>query len=199
MSNEKSKINIQTGISFGRGARSRDRDVNALDVSNPMGVDSSSLWDTAKRFASGVTVVTTANHEDEGYLGLTVSAFNLISLEPPLVMVSINNDSALNDAITISGYFGVSVLGGGQEILADTFAGRMMRPDPHFADVPHRTALTGAPLLQNSLATFDCTFDQSIEAGDHQIILGRVVAVSITANQDDPLLYFTSQYRRLAP
>ena len=190
-------VSIQGGFSFGRAARAKDRDVAALEAADPGGIDSDSLWAAARRFATGVTVVAAA--ADEGYLGITVSAFSLLSLDPPLALVSIHTESQLTDAIEASGAFAVTILGGRQEQLAETFAGRAPRPDPSFNDIPHRTLLTGAPILAGGLAWFDCRLEETHSGGDHSIFIGRVVAAGVASGQDDPLLYFGSQYRRLAP
>jgi flavin reductase (DIM6/NTAB) family NADH-FMN oxidoreductase RutF len=188
---------IQGGFSFGRAARARDRDVAALDAADPAGVDRDSLWAAARRFAAGVAVVTAVG--DAGYLGITVSAFSLVSLDPPLALVCIHAGSSMLDAIQSSGAFAMTILGGRQELLAEIFAGRAPGPDPSFSGLPHRTLLTGAPILEGGLAWFDCRLEQAHSGGDHTIFVGRVVAAGVAEGQDDPLLYFGSQYRRLAP
>lgn len=188
---------IQGGFSIGRAARARDRDVEALEAADESGVDRDTLWAAARRFAAGVTLVTAVG--EEGYLGITVSAFCLVSLDPPLVLVSINEYSQLIDAIRSSGAFAVTILSNRQELIAEMFAGRAPRPDPAFGGLPHRTLLSGAPILDGALAWLDCRLHQDIPAGDHTLFLGTVVAAGVAAGQDDPLLYFGSQYRRLAP
>jgi flavin reductase len=195
--NSQGGASIQGGFSFGRAARARDRDLAALEAADPAGVDGDSLWAAARRFAAGVTVVTSGG--EQGYLGITVSAFSLVSLDPPLVLVCIHIDSQVPDAIQSSGAFAATILGSRQELLAEIFAGRAPRPDPNFSDIPHRTLLTGAPILNGGLAWFDCRLEQSHPAGDHMILVGRVVAAGVAEGQDDPLLYFGSQYRRLTP
>jgi flavin reductase len=188
---------IQGGFSFGRAARAKDRDVAALEAADEAGIDDDSLWATARRFAAGVTVVTAVG--DAGYVGITVSAFSLLSLDPPLALVCIHAGSQLLDAIQSSGAFAVTILGSRQELLAETFAGRAPSSDPSFSDIPHRTLLTGAPILAGGLAWLDCRLEQAHSGGDHTIFVGRVVAAGVAEGQDDPLLYFGSQYRRLAP
>jgi flavin reductase len=188
---------IQGGFSFGRAARAKDRDVAALDAADEAGVDGDSLWATARRFAAGVTVVAAVGNA--GYLGITVSAFSLVSLDPPLALVCINASSQVLEAIQASGAFAVTILGGRQELLAETFAGRAPSPDPNLSDIPHHTLLTGAPILVGGLAWLDCRLEQAHTSGDHTIFVGRVVAAGVAEGQDDPLLYFGSQYRRLAP
>lgn len=189
---------IGGAFSIGRSARARaDRQIAGLEAVAEGGIDQESLWATARRFAAGVTVVTAA--DDEGYLGITVSAFSLASLEPPLALVCLHEHSQVLDAIAARGAFAVTVLSSRQEILAEMFAGRAPRPDPAFGAIKHRTLVTGAPVLDGGLAWLDCRLQQAHPAGDHTILVGLVVAAGVAEEQDDPLLYFGSQYRRLAP
>ena len=189
---------IQGALSFGRTARAKpERQIEGLEVADEAGVGSDALWSAARRFAAGVAVVTAAS--EEGYLGITVSAFSLVSLAPPLVLVCINELSQLLDAIQSSGAFATTILSSRQELVAERFASRAPRPDNHVTDIPHRTLLTGAPVLEGGLAWLDCRLQQAITAGDHTIFLGTVVAAGVAEGRDDPLVYFGSQYRRLAP
>jgi flavin reductase (DIM6/NTAB) family NADH-FMN oxidoreductase RutF len=189
---------IQGALSFGRAARAKpERQIEGLEVADESGVSSDALWSVARRFAAGVTVVTAIG--DEGYLGITVSAFSLVSIEPPLVLACVNEFSQLLDAIQSSGAFAATILSSRQELLAERFASRAPRPDNSFSDIPHRTLLTGAPVLDGGLAWLDCRLQQAIPAGDHTIFLGAVVAAGVAARHDEPLIYFESQYRRLAP
>jgi flavin reductase (DIM6/NTAB) family NADH-FMN oxidoreductase RutF len=202
MSNEEDtpqrKSSIQGVFSIGRAARAKaDRAIEGFEVVAEGGVDRDSLWAVMRRFAAGVTVVTTV--DDGAYLGITVSAFCLVSLEPPLVLVCLHNHSQALDAIRASGVFAVTVLSNQQEFLSEMFAGRAPRADPAFSAIRHRTLVTGAPVLTGGLAWLDCRVQQDIPAGDHAILIGTVVAAGAAAEQEDPLLYFGSQYRRLAP
>jgi flavin reductase (DIM6/NTAB) family NADH-FMN oxidoreductase RutF len=193
-----SRSSIHGVFSVGRAARAKtDRSIEGLEVVAEGGVDQESLWATMRRLATAVTVVTTVDNGE--YLGITVSAFCLVSLEPPLVLVCIHKDSQVLDAIMDRGAFAVTVLGGHQELLAEMFAGRAPRPDPTFSRIKHRTLVTGAPILDGGLAWLDCRLWQAAPAGDHTILLGTVVAAGVAGDQDDPLLYFGSQYRRLTP
>lgn len=187
---------IQGGISFGRAARARDRAVEGLEVADAAGVPADALWAAMRRASAAVSVVTARG--DEGLLGITVSAFSLLSLDPPLVLACIHAASPILDAVAASGAFALTILSGRQELLAEMFAGRAPRPDPAFGAIPHRVAATGAPLLEGGLAWLDCRLQQSFPGGDHTILVGMVVAAGVAADRDDPLLYFASQYRRLA-
>jgi 3-hydroxy-9,10-secoandrosta-1,3,5(10)-triene-9,17-dione monooxygenase reductase component len=188
-------ITFGGGISIGRAARARDRTVEALDVSDEAGIDAAALWATLRRLVGAVTVVTARG--DEGFTGISVSAFCLVSLEPPLVLACIHADSQVLEAVQAGDGFAVTVLSGRQEFLAETFAGRAPRPDPAFGTIPHRTLVTGAPVLAGGLAWLDCRLHARYPGGDHTIVVGKVVAAGVAADQDDPLLYFASQYRRL--
>jgi flavin reductase (DIM6/NTAB) family NADH-FMN oxidoreductase RutF len=189
---------ISGAFSIGHSARAKmDREIEGIQVTTASGIDAESLWATMRRCAAAVTVVTAQS--DEGYLGITVSAFCLVSLEPALVLVCIHEGSQVGDAISAGGAFAVTVLSGHQELLADMFAGRAPRPDPSFSGIRHRAVVTGAPILEGGLAWLDCRLHQAFAAGDHTIFVGTVVAAGVAAGQDDPLLYFGSQYRRLAP
>lgn len=189
---------LQGVFSIGHAARAKaDRSIEGLDVRHEGGVPRDPLWATLRRLAAGVTVVSAVG--DEGYLGITVSACCLVSLEPALFLVSLHNESPVLEAIVAGSGFAVSLLSGRQELLAEIFAGRAPLPDAHWTRLGHQTALTGAPILSGGLAWLDCRPWQRVPAGDHTLLLGRVVAAGVTAGQDDPLLYFGSQYRRLAP
>lgn len=185
-------------ISVGRAARARaERRIEGLEVVAEQGVDSGALWATVRRLAAGVTVVTAVG--DEGYLGITVTALCLVSLEPPLILACIHEHSAVLEAILSRRAFAVTLLSSRQEILSEMFAGRAPRPDPAFSTIAHRTFVTGAPVLKGGLAWLDCRLWQAYPGGDHTICVGLVVAAGVAEGQDDPLLYFGSQYRRLAP
>ncbi|HET9223140.1 MAG TPA: flavin reductase family protein, partial [Roseiflexaceae bacterium] len=154
-------ISFQGALSFGHTARAKpERQIEGLDVADEAGVSSDALWSAARRFAAGVTVVTATS--DEGYLGITVSAYSLVSLAPPLVLVCINEFSQLLEAIQTSGAFAATILSSRQELLAERFAGRAPRPASDFGDILHRTLLTGAPVLEGGLAWLDCQLQQAI-------------------------------------
>jgi flavin reductase (DIM6/NTAB) family NADH-FMN oxidoreductase RutF len=190
-----SGVGISGGISFGRAARAKDRAVDALSAADENGVGAEALWATIRRAPAAVTVVTA--QDAEGYAGITVSAFCLLSLEPPLILACLHAESLVLDAIAAQSAFAVTVLSGRQEFLAETFAGRAPRPNPDFSTIPHHMLATGAPLIDGGLAWLDCRLHAIHPGGDHTIVVGLVVAAGVAADQDDPLLYFASQYRRL--
>jgi flavin reductase (DIM6/NTAB) family NADH-FMN oxidoreductase RutF len=143
------------------------------------------------QFASGVTVVTT--REPGGRpLGLTVSAFCSVSLEPPLVLVCVDNRSDANAGITGSRIFNVSVLGEGQEEVSRRFA---QRGPGKFDGVLLAAGENGAPTVPGAIATIECRLETSHEAGDHQIHIGEVTRIAVEVGR--PLVYYCGGYRRL--
>src|SRR5512137_1414360 len=143
-------------------------------------------------FASGVTVVTTV-HEDK-LRGVTVSAFASVSLNPPLLLVCIANESESKEWLTESGVFAVNILSDEQEFLSERFAARAPIVNVRFDGVPYHTAITGSPILAESLAWYDCRVEALHDGGDHTIFIGRVEAVAFGAEGKQPLAYFANRY-----
>lgn len=149
-----------------------------------------------RHYPSGVSIVATSSAE--GYFGVTVSAFSYVSLDPLLVFVALGNDSQTGDRMRDSEAFSVSMLTERHRFLADRFAGRAPLVDRYFEDVSHTTAVTGSPILADSIAWLDCRVEHILSGGDHTIYIGRAVAVGHGSGDElDPLLYFDSQYRKL--
>lgn len=163
-------------------------------------INSDPITDQALRkirglFASGVTVVTTVH---EGKLrGVTVSAFSAVSLNPPLVLICIANESESKDWIAESGAFAVNILSDEQEFLSERFAARAPIMNARFDGAPYHTASTGSPILVDSLAWYDCRMEATHDGGDHTIFIGRVEAVGFGAGGKQPLLYFANRYMKM--
>ncbi len=146
-------------------------------------------------FASGVTVVTTAH---EGRLrGMTVSAFASISLEPPLVMIALAHEAGTREMIAESGMFAVNILSDDQEFLSERFAARAPIVNETFEGVPYEVAVTGSPILPQSIAWYDCEVVATYDGGDHAIIIGRMAAIGLGDEARQPLLYYANRYVRL--
>jgi flavin reductase (DIM6/NTAB) family NADH-FMN oxidoreductase RutF len=148
----------------------------------------------AGRFASGVTVVTTSGAQ--GAYGVTVSSFASLSLNPLLVTVSINRSSELLEHLRPVQTFAVSVLASDQQHVASYFATSGRRPEPAgFSTVPTIVQHTGAPIIEGCLSWFDCTLEEILPGGDHQILVGRVAAAG--GHTGEPLVYWAGEYRAL--
>ncbi|MEV4559606.1 flavin reductase family protein [Kitasatospora sp. NPDC049285] len=154
------------------------------------------------QLASGVSLVTA--HDPEGGadgedVGMTATSFLSVSLEPPMVLVSVREDSRMDELLTRVDTWAVSLLAEEQRTLASRFAMKGRLSDRLlFADAPHtRGPHSGAPLITGALATVECRTEQRVPAGDHVLVLGRVLEARVTAPADGPLLYFRSGYRKL--
>lgn len=140
-------------------------------------------------YATGVTVV--ACLDDGGQpAGLTVNSFSSVSLDPPLILWSLNTRSVSRPAFEAAEHFGVSVLATQQQDLAQRFASKTRRD---WSGVAWRAGTTGVPLLDDAAAWFECATLSRQREGDHLIFIGRVKHCE---RQDDvaPLLFFDGRY-----
>ena len=149
-----------------------------------------SFLDVMARLPAGVVLVST--RAGEGYKALTASSLVSISLEPPLVLVGVERDSATRGAILDSRAFNVSVLTRAQEFVADRFAGRAPAVDPTWKTLRHRLGKNGIPLLEDAAAWLECSLSQTHQAGDHDIIVGEVEAAELGSG--DPLILWDRQF-----
>jgi flavin reductase ActVB len=145
------------------------------------------------QFATGVTVVTTVDSAGRP-LGLTVSAFSSVSLDPVLVLVCIDNRSDTHDGFEASRVFGVSVLAEGQEEWSHRFA---FGGSEKFTAAPLVTGGCGVPLVPGALAHIECRLHSKLPGGDHTIYVGEVTRLDVSPGR--PLVYQRGAYRRLAP
>lgn len=139
-------------------------------------LDPRALRDAFGCFMTGVTVVTARDAAGKP-LGFTANSFSSVSMDPPLLLVSISNRSINLDSFAGGAGFAVNILAEGQKDISATFA----RPsDDRFANVYWRQGPVGSPLIAGVSAWFDCTLEQAIPAGDHTILLGRIGAFEAT-------------------
>lgn len=156
------------------------------------GSDERTLRDALGSFATGVTVVTCVDPGGEPF-GLTVNSFTALSLDPPLLLVCIARNARCGPALAQAPHFAVNVLQTGQQPASIRFS---TRDEDRFGATPWSTGETGAPLLMDSLAVFECKRHAVHDGGDHDILVGEVVRASFDSTVD-PLLYFRGSYRRL--
>jgi len=145
-------------------------------------------------FATGVTVVTSIDDDGEP-VGTTASAVTSLSLDPPLVLVCFDRASLTLRAIRAHGAFVVNVLAAPQRDLSANFA----RPGLAAAwdGVRHQPGPTGSPRLDGVLAALECTVENRLPGGDHEIVVGRVHHVEISDDGAPPLLYWRGSYLSL--
>ncbi|TMC82839.1 MAG: flavin reductase [Chloroflexi bacterium] len=140
--------------------------------------------DVMARLPAGVVVVS-ARLGDE-YRGLTASSLVSISLEPPLILVGLEQASATRAVILDSKAFNVSLLTRAQEFIADRFAGRAPSIDAKWSTLPHRLGGNGIPLVTGCAAWLECRLTQVHPAGDHDICVGEIEAAAVGTG--DPLI-----------
>lgn len=131
---------------------------------------------------------------------MTATAFMSVSLEPPLVLISLREGSRMDELLEWQGRWAVSVLSESQRHIAGRFAMRGRISDRLlFADVPyHRGEFSGAPILAGALAVLECETEQRVPAGDHTLVIGRVLSARTPSADGGPLTYFKGRYRFLA-
>jgi len=155
-----------------------------------MSLDQDAFRAVLGRFASGVTIVTVRGAKGRDY-GMTVSAFSSVSLDPPLVMVCIGEDSSLKPMIAEATHYGVSILASPQEPLSRRFAAHGER----FDGIGFARGESGVALIDGALAYMECRIFARHRAGDHTIVIGEVEAASVADQR--PLLYYRGGYAQL--
>jgi flavin reductase (DIM6/NTAB) family NADH-FMN oxidoreductase RutF len=156
-------------------------------------IDYRPLRNALGRFATGVAVITTCT-QDGKKEGLTCNSFSAVSLDPPLVLWSLRRDAASLASFMASGCFAVSVLSAGQSHLCRHFATAC---EDKFDSMFHREGLGNCPLLDEALATFECTVETALPGGDHMVFLGRVKRA--TYRDGEPLIFSAGRYCAPAP
>lgn len=157
----------------------------------PPSIDPSAFRQVLGHFATGVTIVT-AMHSG-GPVGMAANSFTSVSLDPPYVLVCMARTSTTWPLIQSSGAFAVNMLAEGQEDVCRRFGSKT---GDRFGGTAWKPAVTGSPILHDSLAYVDCTIEMEHEAGDHIIVLGRVVDLGRLID-GRPLVFWRGGYGRL--
>ncbi|MDR3467840.1 MAG: flavin reductase family protein [Xanthobacteraceae bacterium] len=157
-----------------------------------MPLDRRSFRRALSQFATGVAVVTARGAAGEA-VGMTMSSFNSVSLDPPLVLFSVDRRALSLPAMVAAEGYAVNILSRRQEALSNQFAGA--RGDK-WRDVAHAPGHAEAPLIAGALAHFECAPYAQHDGGDHVIFIGRVVRFS-ARDDDEPLVFFRGKYRTL--
>ncbi|HEY7197166.1 MAG TPA: flavin reductase family protein [Gaiellaceae bacterium] len=143
-------------------------------------------------FPTGVSVITTA-HEGELH-GMTANSFTSVSLDPMLVLACLSCGARTALAIQSAGHFAVNILEEGQAELSQRFA----KPgQDHFEGLDVIQGHRGLPLLPGALAYLVCSVEEIVQAGDHDIVLGRVEDCAASSNGGGPLVFFQGTYSSL--
>lgn len=143
-------------------------------------------------FASHVTVVTSAMDSGELF-GLTVTAFTSVSLEPPIVLICIRNESAATELFKKSKRFCVNILTEEQRPIAEKFS--LTGEAGRFNELDFQIGKEGSPIIKNCLGFIDCKVTHFLTEGDHTVFFGE--AVDVAAEDKRPLLYMNRNYVKL--
>ena len=155
-------------------------------------VDQADFRHAVGQFASGVTVATTRVGTFDH--AMTASAFTSVSLEPVQVLVCVDKDARFRDAVLESGTWAVSVLSTSGRRAADWFATKGRPLVGQLDRYPHHRGVTGAALLDGALSWLECRTVAVYDGGDHDIVLGTVLAAAVGDRDAAPLVYHRSRY-----
>lgn len=158
-----------------------------------MPVNDQEFKNALKLWASGVTVVT-AQTDSLGLKGMTATSFSSVSMDPPQVLVCINQSADTGDAILEGKTFAINILKAEQQEVSNQFAGGASQEE-RFANINWHKGETGSPIIDDALATIECTVVDQVLAGTHWVVIGEVQAVSCRTGE--PLMYYNSGYREL--
>lgn len=158
-----------------------------------MSIDQARFRQTLAQFATGVAVVTACN-ADGSPIGMTMTSFNSLSLDPPLILFSVARRALSLSAMLDAKGYAINVLARRQEHLSNQFARSL---GDKWRNVEYETGHAQAPLLGGVLAHFECDPYASHDGGDHVLFIGRVVQFK-TLEESDPLVFFRGKYYSLS-
>lgn len=157
-----------------------------------MSIDTGVLRKAFGQFPTGIAIVTAQDGEG-GLIGLTMSSFNTVSLDPPLILFSVKNNAYSLPKMRQAGAFAVNVLSDDQSHLSDRFS---RQGGDKWSEIQYTSGVTECPLLPDALACFECRPFAQHKAGDHTIFIGEIVNYAFRDNAK-PLVFFRGGYRRL--
>jgi flavin reductase (DIM6/NTAB) family NADH-FMN oxidoreductase RutF len=156
-----------------------------------MPIDKNQLRQVMGHFATGVTIITTFNRDGQMH-GLTANAFTSVSLEPPLLLISVDKKAESYPAFEESKVFTVNILADEQEALSRKFA---VSGGNKFEGVAYRRGANGAAILDGTLAHIECTLYAAYEGGDHSLYLGEIQEAEV--REGKPLVFYRGGYRAI--
>jgi len=158
-----------------------------------MSFDRNQFRSALGRFSTGVTVVTS---DPNGFaaFGMTINSFSALSLDPPLVLWSLQNNSGHAEAWSSASHFAVNILSAQQEQISKEYARKF---EQTLKPGTYQLSSTGSPVLNECIASFECELSSKVEAGDHTIIIGKVLNV-VEDGSGEPLIFYGGNYRNLS-
>ena len=167
--------------------------MNALKTMDNVQIDPIKFRRALGNFATGVTIMTAQNAEGEK-VGVTANSFNSVSLDPALILWSIDKNSSSFHVFEQATHFAVNILSGSQIELSNKFSRRNI---DKYEGTSYREGAGTAPILDNCSAVFECERHQILEGGDHWIIVGKVV--NFHDEGRSPLVYHQGAYSGVTP
>jgi flavin reductase (DIM6/NTAB) family NADH-FMN oxidoreductase RutF len=157
-----------------------------------MSLDPREFRNALGRFATGVCVITA---DDSGTpFGMTANSFASVSLDPALVLWSIQKDSECAPIFENVSRYGINILNSDQQAISNQYA---KKGDHDLIEGSYRQGSSGAIVLKEAMTSFECEVEQRIDAGDHIILLSKVLDMSNDPADREPLLFFSGKYREL--
>jgi flavin reductase (DIM6/NTAB) family NADH-FMN oxidoreductase RutF len=156
-----------------------------------MAIEAQELRRVMGHFATGVTVITTKD-KDGAPQGLTANAFMSLSLNPPLVIISVDKNATCYACFQVGNGYTVNFLAEDQEEISKRFATKGV---DKFVDMKWQAGSNGAAVIDGALGSVECKITQCYDGGDHTIVVGEILNVAATG--DRPLLFFKGKYQRL--
>ncbi len=156
-------------------------------------VSAEELRKAAGQFATGITVVSV--HHEGIIRGMTANSFTSVSLDPPLVLVSVDTRRSIHSALVTAPRYVISVLAATQQHISARFASSKTDMRTAYDDIPHQLTNDGLPLIDGALAHFVCRGYAAYPGGDHTLFVGLVEELLVTSGE--PLLYVAGAYRRV--
>jgi 3-hydroxy-9,10-secoandrosta-1,3,5(10)-triene-9,17-dione monooxygenase reductase component len=156
-----------------------------------MTIDTQELRRVMGHFPTGVTVITTRN-KDGSPNGLTANAFMSLSLDPPLILISVDKRATCYACFALENGFTVNFLSENQEEISRRFATKGL---DKFAGLSWKPGSNGAAIIDGVLGYVECKIAECHEGGDHTIVVGEIL--NVHANGERPLLFFKGKYHRL--
>lgn len=158
------------------------------------GIDKQSLYkEVMGNYPTGVTIVTTKDGQGTP-VGLTVNSFASVSLDPLLILWSIDHSVSSLDVFKKAGKFAVNILAGDQQALCKTFASRNT---DRFASCHWKSSEHDLPVILDTFAVLQCETYKMVEAGDHTIMIGKVLDIDM--GDKDPMLYHRRKFGHIPP
>jgi 3-hydroxy-9,10-secoandrosta-1,3,5(10)-triene-9,17-dione monooxygenase reductase component len=157
-------------------------------------IDQRRFRDALGCYPTGVAIITAPDGRG-GHVGITANSFASLSLDPPLVLWSLDKKAYSREAFHTAGYFGINVLSAEQVELSRHFSRRHL---DKFASIEVEMGEGGVALIDNCVARFECRTHQTYEGGDHIIFIGEVMAFDYDTTRS-PLAFTGGSYAQTAP